>query len=186
MAQNWNNVQDKVFARLAVCDDPETVRALAEILRENGYTVSFARDGEADFLLLPSGEDFSSSGRIAVYLPDSENFTQKSAEYAEKLACCVIDYDCPLREKITGCKLLTYSMDSDFADFTVRNLRQTPDGGLVFEMVGIGLIGRIKLPEGTRETVKRTLVLVAAALVCGVPFAGVLDVLNRGNGAGEK
>ncbi len=98
----------------------------------------------------------------------------------------MLDYDCPFREKLTGCKLLTYSMDSDFADFTVRNLRQAPDGGSVFEIVGVGLIGRIKLLDGDRDAVKSLLALAAAALVCGVPFAGVLDVLNRGNGAEEK
>ena len=186
MAHHWNDEQDKIFARLAVSDDPEVSRMLSGILRKNGYTVSFSGRGEADFVLLSGGEDFTGFGRPAVYLPDSGNLTQKSAEYAENFACCVIDYDCGFREKLSNCKILTYSMDSDSADFTVRNLRQAPDNGFVFEVVGVGLIGRIRVLDGSRETVKRLLVSAAAALVCGVPFAGVLDALNRRDAAEEK
>lgn len=84
--------------------------------------------------------------------------------------------------------LTTYSLDSDAADYTARNLRRTPEGFIAFEIVGVGCIGRIRLqgrlpvPPGApllpREEQEDILAAVAAAVSCGVSFADALDAMQ--------
>ena len=74
-------------------------------------------------------------------------------------------------------KLITYSLGRDDADFTARNMRKTPDGGTAFEIVGFGVIGRVRLKGGLSD-VEPLLAAACAAVGAGIPFAEVLKALN--------
>jgi hypothetical protein len=75
-------------------------------------------------------------------------------------------------------KLITYSLTRDDADFTARNIRMTPDGNAAFEIVGFGVIGRVRLKGGGFPDVGRALAAACAAVGAGIPFAEVLTALN--------
>lgn len=75
-------------------------------------------------------------------------------------------------------KLITYSLARDDADFTARNIRMTPDGDAAFEIVGFGVIGRVRLRGGNLSDVEDVLAAACAAVGSGVPFAEVLKALN--------
>lgn len=76
-------------------------------------------------------------------------------------------------------QIITYSMTEDGADFTVRNIRTARDGSVAFEMVGIGIIGRVRLRSEDPVDAVSALAAFAAAVGAGVPFADALEALNR-------
>lgn len=91
---------------------------------------------------------------------------------------CVTKFE-PEKPKPLGFRsVFTYSTRWDGADFTARNIRTLPDGTTVFEMVGIGIIGRVRLEHAQKGDVEASLAAAAAAMAAGVPFAGILDALN--------
>jgi UDP-N-acetylmuramyl pentapeptide synthase len=92
---------------------------------------------------------------------------------------CVADYEFAGSPELDGLHPLTYSTVSDRADFTARNIRQTQDGFTAFEIVGTGVIGRVKLPAGCEQSVDTVLAAAAAAISCGISFAEVLEALNH-------
>lgn len=108
----------------------------------------------------------------------------QSAQKLSRFSVCVSDYDSDLHlpqgESVPEtCRLLTYSATSDNADFTARNVRNFQDKGYAFEMVGVGVIGRIQLRSGKEQAVRGSLIAASAALTCGIPFAEVLKALNE-------
>lgn len=87
-------------------------------------------------------------------------------------------------------RVVTYAVDCDGADFTARNVRPMPDGVIAFEIVGVGVIGRVRLKSDRAEDAEAALAAAAAAIAAGLPFASALEALNdsgplsgRGNGA---
>ena len=76
-------------------------------------------------------------------------------------------------------QIITYSMTEDGADFTVRNIRTAKDGSVAFEMVGIGIIGRVRLRSEDPVDAFSSLAAFAAAVGAGVPFADALEALNQ-------
>lgn len=73
--------------------------------------------------------------------------------------------------------LISYSTDRDGADFTARNIRFSP-GITAFEIVGVGIIGRVRLKTGDRNAVSVALAAAAAAIAARIPFADILEALN--------
>ena len=73
--------------------------------------------------------------------------------------------------------MITYALGRDDADCTAHIIRTTPDGHVAFEIVGIGVIGRVRL-RGGLSCVGDALAAAAAAVGAGVPFADVLTALN--------
>lgn len=73
----------------------------------------------------------------------------------------------------------TYSSKTDSADFTARNIRYAQDGCVAFEIVGVGIIGRVKLNTRDKGIVDDALAASAAAVGIGIPFADVLKALNN-------
>lgn len=73
----------------------------------------------------------------------------------------------------------TFSTENDGADFVARNMRCTRNDEYAFELVGLGIIGRIHLMHGDAETLRATLTAASAALSCGISFADVVEVLNQ-------
>lgn len=75
-------------------------------------------------------------------------------------------------------KVITYSLTRNDADFTARNIRMTPEGNIAFEIVGFGVIGRVRLSGGSLSGVEEVLAAACAAVSAGIPFAEVLKALN--------
>ena len=86
----------------------------------------------------------------------------------------------PEQEKPAGPRnIITYSTEWDGADFTARNVRALPDGVTAFEIVGVGIIGRVHLAQGCSDDVEAALAAAAAATAAGIPFAEALGALNE-------
>lgn len=77
--------------------------------------------------------------------------------------------------KEVGCKLLTFSAQSDDADFTAKNIVPS-SGGNRFAFVGDSLIGRVNFCMPGRFSVSNAMAAGTAALAVGVPF----DAMVRG------
>lgn len=90
---------------------------------------------------------------------------------------CVAERELSFRAAGAG-KLITYSLARNDADFTARNIRMTPDGDAAFEIVGFGVIGRVRLSGGCLSDVEEILAAACAAVGAGIPFAEVLKALN--------
>lgn len=92
---------------------------------------------------------------------------------------CVADIKLQPELAGNGARLVTFSDSSDSADFTARNIRVIGGDAVAFEIVGIGLIGRVRL-NGTSEqgVVLPAITAAATALTAGVPFAMMMDALN--------
>lgn len=86
----------------------------------------------------------------------------------------------PMREGLE-CKTVTFSAGNDAADYTARNIRQRPDG-VDFELVGTGVIGRVRLAVPGRFSVYNALGAAACALTLGLPFQPVVDALGKAAG----
>lgn len=91
---------------------------------------------------------------------------------------CVTRFRPDFRKPECFRQVVTYSAEWDAADFTARNVRQFPGGGAAFEIVGVGIIGRVRLGPGRECDVEAALAAAAAATTAGVPFAEALGALN--------
>jgi hypothetical protein len=147
---------------------------------KNGHTISILKDildycdrqiGVTDAV----GEQFSQNEKPMLLLLCGE----EQADKAKNFEICVTDYELAALPALNGLNPLTFSTASDSADFTARNIRQTADGLTAFEIIGVGVIGRVKLAD--RQAVTPALAAAAAAIACGVPFAEVMDALNHIN-----
>lgn len=179
--ESFNSGAGPVTKLIAV-GDAETGRVLRGVLESCGYETAGSPDfsGRPSYLVLPADQAEGLDGQVfpAVLVLERD----RPGGGAEKFARCVMDYDLPVESgKIPAEKILTYSDKSDNADFTARNIRTVGDG-VVFEIVGIGIIGRVKLPDPGR--IKSCLMAASAAISCGIPFADVLGGLNRIQAAG--
>lgn len=147
---------------------------------ENGHIISvlkniLALSGRDNYVVAAVGEPIQPNTQPVVLLLCNS----KQVECAKNFPVCVVDYDLAAQPSLAGLKLLTYSTTSDSADFTARNIRRTPEGFIAFEMIGVGVIGRVKLGTGGGESINCVLAAAAAAIACGIPFAEVLDALNK-------
>lgn len=91
---------------------------------------------------------------------------------------CVTKFRPELQKPEGFAKVVTYSLEWNIADFTARNVRQLPEGAAAFEIVGVGIIGRVRLGRGCAGDVEAALAAAAAATAAGVPFAEALGALN--------
>lgn len=88
----------------------------------------------------------------------------------------VVNMDDPWSGKLTeglDCRLVTYSSGNDEADYTARNIRGRADG-VDFELVGTGVIGRVRLGIPGDFSVYNALAAASCALTLGMPFAKVV------------
>ena len=96
----------------------------------------------------------------------------------------VVNMDDPWSGKLTeglDCRLVTYSSGNDEADYTARNIRGRADG-VDFELVGTGVIGRVRLGIPGDFSVYNALAAASCALTLGMPFAKVVDALSAAPG----
>lgn len=73
-------------------------------------------------------------------------------------------------------EVYTFSTQSDHAAYTARNVRTRADG-VDFELVGNGVIGRVRLPIPGYFSVYNALGSAVCALSLGIPFETVLGAL---------
>jgi len=78
-------------------------------------------------------------------------------------------------------EVYTYSAVDDSASYTARNIHTTA-GGVRFELVGDGCIGRVKLPIPGRFSVYNAMASAVCALSLDIPFQTVIDALSVTNG----
>ena len=112
---------------------------------------------------------------------DSEDDCRQAANILHHFSVCVMNYDLPVKldvKQLDRCRVLTYSTTSDSADFTARNAHCIQEFGCAFEIVGVGVIGRIKLRTAEPDDVKTALMSASMCIACGIPFADVLTSLN--------
>jgi hypothetical protein len=153
---------------------------LIAVCDKSGHTIEVLKNimtlcGRSNYKVVPVGEPVGQDVHPTVLLfCDAEK-----VEEAQRFSTCVAGYELTASPELDGLHPLTYSITSDNADFTARNIRQTPDGSTAFEIVGVGVIGRAKLAAGCEKSVSTALASAAAAIACGIPFAEVLEALNH-------
>ena len=153
---------------------------LIAVSDKKGHTIAVLNNilsccERGSYCVAPAGEPLPPNITPAVLLLCDE---EKIAD-AELFSACVACYEFAALPELAALHPLTYSIKSDCADFTARNIRQTPDGFIAFEIVGVGVIGRVKLAVHTEESVQVLLAAASALVACGIPFAEVLNVLNN-------
>ncbi len=153
---------------------------LIAVCDKNGYTTQvlkkiFAYCGRGNCRVAPAGEPAEPESHPAVLLLCD---TVK-VPGAEQFPVCVAGYGIAARPELQGLRPVTFSAESDSADFTARNIRRTQDGFTAFEIVGVGVIGRVKLAGDSKRYVEAVLAAAAAAISGGIAFAEVLEALNR-------
>lgn len=156
-----------------------SAKKLIAVSDKKGHTISVLNKilffcGRENYLLAPAGQNVPEDVQPAVLL-----LCDPECPAAEDFAVYVADYAFSAMPEVAALRPLTYSTVSDSADFTARNIRKLSDGFAAFEMIGVGVIGRVRLAADSMDAVNSALAAAAAAIACGIPFAEVLDALNN-------
>ena len=118
------------------------------------------------------------------YHKTMENYLEAKKRLFRQCRTAVINLDdewSPRLREGLDCRVVTYSAGRDEADYTARNIRQRPDG-VDFELVGTGVIGRVRLGIPGEFSVYNAMAAASCALTLGMPFATVVDALSRAAG----
>ena len=151
---------------IAVCDKSgHTTEVLKKILKICG------RD---NYHVMPADAPFEPALQPAVLL----YYDVLTVGEACRFPLCVARYESAGLPQLQGLKPRTFSVENNRADFTACNIRRV-ESLIQFEIVGVGVIGRVKLPCKYEPSVEILLAAAAAAISCGVPFAEVLEALNH-------
>lgn len=76
------------------------------------------------------------------------------------------------------CPVVTYAVETNESSYTGKNLRHRADG-VDFEMVGDGVIGRVKLNIPGVFSVYNAMAAGSCVMTLGMPFASVVDAMCR-------
>lgn len=153
---------------------------LIAVSDKSGHTIPilkeiFHRCGRTHFRIAPAGEPLGADEQPAVFLLcDSEPHAE-----AKEFARLVAEYESAREAIPPEHRPVTYSVRSDGADFTARGLRLTGEGQIAFEIVGVGVIGRVRLLTDREFWAEPALAAAAASIAAGVPFADALEALNN-------
>lgn len=144
-----------------------TLREILSHCRLNDRFLALAEG--SDPLSLEDGVPFAI---VTDSLPDRDTL--------QNFRICICDYDGSERNNgEEDCRCTTFSTQWEEADFVAKNLHPVASGGNVFELEGLGIIGRVHLGSISEQTLRCVLIAAAAALSCGVSFAEVIEVLNQ-------
>ncbi len=77
-----------------------------------------------------------------------------------------------------SCKVITYSAKDNSADFVAKNIELKADG-IKYELLGDGVIGRIRCGIPGTFTVYNSLAAACAAVASGVPFEHVVNAFPK-------
>lgn len=86
-----------------------------------------------------------------------------------------------LLDEVRGPQRLTFSAQSDAADYTAHGVRLSASG-VQFEMVGCGFIRRVRFPMPGAYSVENALAAAAAAIALGIPAQTTADALTSSRG----
>lgn len=76
--------------------------------------------------------------------------------------------------------ILTYSSENYDADVTYRNKSTDSDGTAVFDIIGTGILSRVRLKNSV-FSIDEVLVCTAALIATGIPIASILGYFNASN-----
>ncbi len=120
------------------------------------------------------------------YHGDMENYFEAKKLLFALSDLAVINFDDEYGKRIISdpkCRIATYSAVSNESTYTAKNIVYRPDG-VDYEMVGFGLIGRIKLKTPGRFSVYNSLAAAVCTKELGLPLNEITDAL--GSFAGVK
>ncbi len=92
----------------------------------------------------------------------------------------VINFDDEYGKRIIAeadCRKVTYSAVNNESTYTAKSINYRPNG-VDYEMVGFGLIGRIKLKTAGKFSVYNSIAAAVCAKELGMPLNNVTDALN--------
>lgn len=172
---------------LSVCggDFEAVAHIVTDVLTLCGFKSCMGSDSEngADFVILPYDSVFrpdassvfvrEAAHEAVLLCGDCESF---DTELVRKFRIKVIPFERKKDfEAVSGLK--TYSRESDGADIVAKNVKET-DEALTFELLGTGVIGRVRLFR-RGITVKTALEASAMLISMGIPLAAVLNGINE-------
>lgn len=113
------------------------------------------------------------------YHKTMENYLAAKQKLFTMSGVGIINLDDPSAQSFLDgaqCKTVTYSAKRMDADYTARNIRYRSDG-IDYELVGMGVIGRVSAHIPGGFSVYNTLAAASCALTLGLPFNGVITAL---------
>lgn len=118
------------------------------------------------------------------YHKTMENYFAAKRKLFEQSRVAVLNIDDPWSARLReiACKTVTFSAKSMDADYTARNIRCRADGS-EYELVGLGMIGRVHLSMPGGFNVYNSLAAVSCAVSLGLPLQGVLEAMKTARGA---
>lgn len=114
------------------------------------------------------------------YHGNMENYFEAKKLLFSLCDFAVVNFDDEFGKRIidnTTCRMATYSALSNESTYTAKGIQYRPNG-VDYEMVGFGLIGRIKLKTAGKFSVYNSLAAAVCAKELGMPLNEVIDALN--------
>ncbi len=114
------------------------------------------------------------------YHKTMEQYLAVKTRLFSRCACAVVNADDAAAEQVLAacrCPTITYAAHTDRSDYTAKNLRLRSDG-VDFELVGDGVIGRVRLKIPGEFSVYNAMAAGSCALALGLPFAAVVDAMS--------
>lgn len=184
---------DKKVRLIAVLGETaeQATMLLTKILRSAGFIVSTLNQEEhsckdalmtaskiCDFIILNASllkEDILKNLETILVLCDAE---EVNADFIEKFNNIILPYSFSENLSIKEKNVLFYSINSNEADLIAKNINPQDDK-TVFELLGTGVIGRVKLSKSSQLSVELVLAVSSTLVAMGVPLAVVLNVINQ-------
>lgn len=191
---------DKKVRLIAVLGETaeQATMLLTKILRSAGFIVSTLNQEDlnqeehsckdalmtaskiCDFIILNASllkEDILKDFNLETILVlcDAE---EVNADFIEKFNNIILPYSFSENLSIKEKNVLFYSINSNEADLIAKNINPQDDK-TVFELLGTGVIGRVKLSKSSQLSVELVLAVSSTLVAMGVPLAVVLNVINQ-------
>lgn len=118
------------------------------------------------------------------YHKNMENYLQAKLKLFAASEKAIVNLDDPYAPRVISAgagRSYTYSMNSMQSDFTARNIRYRHDG-VDYELVGVGVIGRVSVGIPGEFSVYNTLAAAVCAISLGIPFQNVIAALGSARG----
>ncbi|HZK39090.1 MAG TPA: UDP-N-acetylmuramoyl-L-alanyl-D-glutamate--2,6-diaminopimelate ligase [Clostridia bacterium] len=118
------------------------------------------------------------------YHGDYESYKAAKRVLFEQTALAVINLDDDAAEymiKDLSCPYTTFSVNTDASDYTAKNIRLKPSGA-EYELVGKGVIGRVRLRVPGIFSVYNSMGAAVCAVELGLPFDCVIDAIAASPG----
>lgn len=114
------------------------------------------------------------------YHKTMERYVESKKKLFSMCKNAVVNFDDPYRETMLegfDGNVISYSAKSDFSTYTAKNLRYRADG-VDFELVGNGVIGRVRLDVPGEFSAYNAMAAVCVAISAGVDFDTAVPMLK--------